>query len=172
MVPMNRAVTLDYDPTNPGRQAIGTAFLSGCIAVAAVFRASDNPSGVSLLLSHFLPTGSQSKASRNIRNEVDNMRATGRALESVRIMAPGDWAKDVTTGYTVETPYATIMPDVNGYIAELGASEGLDTKIVGYIPKDPFLAALSENEGTMLAELYLTADGQVTPRILVEGYPR
>ena len=100
------------------------------------------------------------------------MCATGRALKSVRIMAPGDWAKDVTTGCMVETPYTTIMPDVNGYIAELGASEGLDTKIVGYIPEDPLMAALSKNKGTMLAELYFTTDGQVTPRILVEGYPR
>lgn len=38
LIEMGHAVTLDYDPSGKGRQAVGTARLCGCIAVSAVFR--------------------------------------------------------------------------------------------------------------------------------------
>ena len=122
-------------------------------------------------MSHFPPSGNADNAAANIARAVAEQQAHGRTLESVVIMAPGEWAKDETTGYWVERPYATVRPDIDGYRRALGASGDLPVKTVGYIPEDPMIAAHHPTKGTMLTEFYRDENKIPQVRVLVDGYP-
>lgn len=125
----------------------------------------------SVMLSHFPPSGNAYKATHNIAQAVADQQIRGRKLESVVIMAPGEWAKDETIGFWVKQPYATVRPDIEGYKIALGTSDDLPVKTVGYIPEHSMVAAHHPIRGTMLTEFYRDENEIPQVRVLVEGYP-
>lgn len=171
LVEMGHVGTVDYDPASGERQAIGTSALNGCIGVTALFR-GEHPESAVAMLSHFPPSGDTNQSAMNIAPSVAAQQAQGRKPDSVVIMAPGQWAKDETTGYWVEKPYATVEPDIQGYKQALAAAGVADVKVMGYIPDDLALRGMAPdpNTGTMLAEFYKGSDNVPQLRVFVEGH--
>lgn len=139
IVAMNEIGSLDYDPSDPGRQVIETSDLSGCIGTAALCQGEG---GISVVMSHF-PSSVDGNAGNffKLRTALSVQAERGRpALGSVVMFVPG----------TDKEVFAAVQPEINRYRYVLGVDETTPMQVVPY---------MSGVNGTMSVEVVSGPNG-------------